>query len=118
MGCIYRLKNSPFWWIKYTGANGRPDDKSSRRTDHATAKDMLNIREGKIAQGVPVTSAVGRLKFKDAADDLVNDFTINRRKSLDEVERRLRLHLRPSLARSHVRDRYTARPEVHHQAAG
>ena len=99
MGCIYRLKNSPYWWIKYTGADGRPQYESSRTTDHAGAKDMLREREGKLAQGVPVTAAVGRLKFKDAAADLVTDFRVNGRKSLDEVERRLRLHLLPFFGR-------------------
>lgn len=99
MGCIYRLKNSPYWWFKYTGADGRPQYESSRSTDHATAKSMLAEREGKLAQGVPVTAAVGRLKFKDAAADVVNDFKINRRKSFDEVERRIRLHLMPFFGR-------------------
>jgi integrase len=99
MGCIYRMKNSPYWWLKYQGVDGRPQYESSRTTDHSAAKDMLREREGRLAQGVPVTSAVGRLKFKDAARDLVNDFTVNRRKSLDEVERRLRLHLLPYFGR-------------------
>jgi len=99
MGCIYRLKNSPFWWLKYVGTDGHPQYESSRSTDHSVAKDILRDREGKLSQGVPVTAAIGKLRFKDAADDLTNDFTINGRKSLDELERRLRLHLLPFFGR-------------------
>ena len=99
MGCVYHLKNSPFWWIKYIGADGRPQYESSRSTDHQTAKTMLAEREGKLAAGVPVTAAVGRLKFKGAAADLLNDFKIHARKSENKVECRLRLHLLPYFGR-------------------
>jgi integrase len=108
MGCIYRLKNSPFWWIKYIGADGKPQYESSKTSDHNAAKDMLKLREGKLAEGVPVTAAVGRLKLKDAAADLVNDFRVNNRKSLDEVERRLRLHLLPYFGRLRMAEIDTA----------
>src|SRR4051794_16982866 len=99
MGCIYKLKNSPYWWLKYIGVDGKPQYESSRSTDHAVAKDILREREGKLAQGVPVTSSIGRLRFKDAAIDLLTDFRVNDRRSLDEVERRLRLHLMPYFGR-------------------
>lgn len=108
MGCIYRMKNSPFWWMKWIGVDGRPQYESSKTTDHKTAKTMLAQREGKVAQGEPVTSAVGRLKFKVAADDLETDFKVHGRKSLDEVERRLRLHLRPFFGRYRMVDITTA----------
>jgi integrase len=35
------------------------------------------------------------VRFEDAAKDLINDYKTNNRKSLDELERRLRLHLEP-----------------------
>jgi integrase len=99
MGCIYRLKNSPFWWLKYTGTNGIPQYESSKTRDYAVAKDLLAIREGKIAVGVPVTAAAGRLTFKEAAADLVNDYKVNQRPTLNVLENRLRLHLMPYFGR-------------------
>jgi integrase len=44
---------------------------------------------------VPITSKTGRVRFEDATKDLINDYTVNNRKSLDELERRLRLHVEP-----------------------
>jgi hypothetical protein len=99
MGCIYKLKRSPFWWIKYIGVDGRPQYESTKSTEHAVAKDTLKLREGKIAEGVPVTSAVSRLKFTDEADNLVNHYKIKGRRTLAELELRLRLHLTPFFGR-------------------
>jgi integrase len=99
VGCIYRMNRSPFYWLKWVGLDGQPQYESSRSADYNTAKTMLAEREGKLAAGVPVTSAIGRLKFRDAAADLETDFRVNGRKSLDEVERRLRLHLLPYFGR-------------------
>jgi integrase len=105
MGCIYRLKDrsgtlrSPFWWIKYVGIDGRPQYGSSRKTDHAEAKELLKLREGKIAEGVPVTAAAGRLKFKEAADDLLTEYQNTGKRSAKELELRLRLHLLPFFGR-------------------
>jgi len=104
VGCLYRMKKSPFWWMKWIGVDGRAQYESSKTTDHKTAKGMLAQREGKVAQGEPVTSAVGRLKFNVAADDLEKDFKTHGRKTLDEVERRLRLHLRPFFGRYRMVD--------------
>jgi integrase len=98
------MKNSPYWWMKWIGVDGRAQYESSKTNDHATAKTMLKQREGKIADGEPVTSAIGRLKFKDAAADLETDFTTNGRKSADEVERRLRLHILPFFGRCRMVD--------------
>jgi integrase len=42
-----------------------------------------------------VTPKVGRLKFEEAAADLLNDYTTNGKKSLVVVERRVRKHLAP-----------------------
>jgi integrase len=53
------------------------------------------LREGDIAKGVPITSKTGRARFEDAARDLINDYKVNRRKSLDELERRIDKHLMP-----------------------
>jgi serine/threonine protein kinase len=56
---------------------------------------LLKLREGAIAKGVPVAPKIGRLRFEDAAQDLVDEYRLNNRDSLDELERRIKLHLKP-----------------------
>jgi len=99
VGCVYRLKKSPFWWMKWIGVDGRPQYESSKTADHQQAKSMLAEREGAIAKGVPITSAAGRLTFKEAAADLLNEYKIKGRRTVQELELRLRLHLLPYFGR-------------------
>ena len=76
------------------------------------ASELLKLREGDGAHGLPVTPKIGRLRFEEAANDLLNEYRTNRRKSLDEVERRIEKHLAPffggrrmaSLTTAHVRE--------------
>jgi integrase len=53
------------------------------------------VREGDVARGLPVTPKIGRLRFDEAADDVLNDYRVNGKRSLDDVKRRLTLHLTP-----------------------
>ena len=92
MGCIY--KRGKTYWIKYS-RDGRGYYESSGSTKHEDAKRLLRLREGDIEKGVPVTPKIGRLRFDEAATDMENEYRINGRKSQADLERRLRLHLRP-----------------------
>lgn len=82
------------WWIQYYRA-GRRYEESARSDRWEVARDLLRNREGDIAKGLPVTAKMGRLKFDDAAADVVTDYRVNGRRSLGEVERRIKLHLGP-----------------------
>jgi integrase len=44
---------------------------------------------------VPITASVGRVTFEEAAADLINEYTTNRRRSLRVVELRVKKHLTP-----------------------
>ncbi len=46
-------------------------------------------------KGVPISPQIGRLLFDDAAKDLITEYTINRRRSLDSIRRRIDLGLTP-----------------------
>jgi len=59
------------------------------------------MREGDAARGVPVTPKIGSVKFSELADDVVNDYRINRRRTLKDLEMRLRHHVLPFFG--HVR---------------
>ncbi len=100
MGCVYRpskgknKKKSGVWWIKYV-RDRKAYYESSNSTTKQDAIDLLKLREGDIVKGVPITPQVGRLTLAEAADDLLAYYRTKGRRSIDEAERRIRLHLRP-----------------------
>ncbi len=82
------------WWLRYY-RNGVRHEESSHSERKGVAVDLLRIREGDISKGLPVSARIGRLKFREAADDMLADYRTNGKRSTDEVERRIRLHLEP-----------------------
>ena len=86
------------WWIRYY-RNGRRHEESSRSTKKQAAIDLPKIREGDVAKGVPISAKVGQLRFREAAGDLMNDYTTNGRRSVRELDGRIRLHLDPFFGR-------------------
>lgn len=104
MGSIYRrkykdkktgkMKESTVWWISYY-RNGVKMRESSESDKISVAKETLKKREGAIADGVPISPSMTRVKFKELATDVVNDYKMNDRASMEETERRFRLHILP-----------------------
>jgi len=92
LGCIY--KRGRIYWIKYSRA-GRGYYESSGSRKHEDAKRLLRLREGDMARGVPVTPRAGRMRFEEAASDLLTEYQVNKRRSADGVQRRVRLGLEP-----------------------
>src|SRR5262245_45461222 len=70
------------WWIRYF-RNGKRHDESSHSTKKGVARDLLRRREGAIADGVPVTAKIYRFSFEDASADLITEYKVNKRRSLD-----------------------------------
>ena len=56
-------KRGPIWWIRYY-RNGKRYEESSGSDKKGVATDLLKVREGDSARGVPVTPKVGRLRFE------------------------------------------------------
>ena len=92
MGQIRKRYNTYF--IRYY-RNGRRYEESTHSSFKKDAVDLLRLSEGDIAKGVPVTPKIGQLRFEEAAQDILADYTTNARRSTNTVERRLRLHLAP-----------------------
>ena len=70
--------------------------RESTQTDNIVkARRILRDREGDVEKGVPISPDVGRITFDDAAVDLLNDYSINRKKTYDDTRRRIRKHLSP-----------------------
>lgn len=82
------------WWIRYY-KNGRRYEESSGSTKESDARSLLRLREGDIERGVAITPKVGRIRFDEAVKDVLNDYRTNRKRSLDDVERRIEKHLTP-----------------------
>lgn len=102
MGSIFRRKHRKkgkvyfgnVVWIQYSRA-GRKIRESSGSTKEAEARKLLNLREGMVAQGVPLTQKTNTAKMNELFQDVVNDWKINKRRSVDGLERRLKLHILP-----------------------
>jgi integrase len=92
MGAI--RKRGGTYHIRYF-RNGRRYEESAHTGNWEKANRLLKLREGAAAQGQPVTPQIGRLTFDDAADEFERDYRVNKRRSGDYAERRLKLHLRP-----------------------
>lgn len=87
-------RQSKVWWIRYY-RSGRRHEESSGSTKKGDAERLLRLREGDVAKGLPVSAKVGRLRFDEAAADVVADYKANGRASTSDVEARIRLHLEP-----------------------
>jgi integrase len=92
MGSIYQ--RGGVLWIKYY-RNGVPMRESSGSDKEKVAKDLLRQREGDIARGVPVTPQTNRVTLSELLDDVLTDYRVNGRKSLETVTYYIDGHVRP-----------------------
>lgn len=104
MGYVYKRKTKDketgeirewsIWWIKYY-RDGKAIRESSGSEKESYAKNLLKLREGDVARGIPVTPKMGRVKFDELARDVTTNYQINKKRSLGHVQRRLQKHLLP-----------------------
>jgi hypothetical protein len=71
MGMTYQ--RGAVWWVKYY-RNGRPIRESSGSIKESNAINLLKLREGDIAHGLPVNPKLNRIRFDEAADDLKTEY--------------------------------------------
>ena len=72
------------WWIRYY-RDGRRFEESAKTDKYEKARDMLKQKEGDVANGVPFSPAMGRMKFEEAMTDLETEYTVNKRDSPERV---------------------------------
>ena len=87
MGMIY-LRGMTYW-IKYY-RDGKPYRESSKSDKEGDAKRLLKLREGQIVKGEFMGLAVEKVRFGELAEDFINDYKINSRKSLSRASRSLK----------------------------
>jgi len=90
MGSIYQRGKT--FWIKYY-RNGKPYRESSNSHKESDAKRLLRLREGQIAEGKFYGLKAEKTTFDELAEDLITDYKMNDKKSLDRAMRSVS-HLR------------------------
>jgi integrase len=60
------------------------------------AERLLDLRKGNAERGMPQAPRAGRLTFAQAMTDVVNDYKLRQRRSLRDLEGRIRNHLMPA----------------------
>lgn len=96
-GSVCKRHDSPYWWIKWyrDGRAFRESTNTSKKTD---AQGLLAKRLGSVARGEAVSPSFDKLTFKDAANDVINDYLANGKRSIDGLRRRITKHLEPYFA--------------------
>lgn len=90
MGSIYKRGN--VYWIKYYRA-GKPYLESTHSEKESEAKRLLKLREGQVAEHRFPGLRVEKIRFEELAEDFLNDYWVNGKRSLDRAERSLK-HLK------------------------
>jgi integrase len=103
MGSLYRPKykdrhgqerESSVWWIQYY-SRGQKTRESTKTTDYDDAKEFLKSKEGEAADRGPVFFTSKRITFAELAKDELNDYKINKRRSVKDLKTRLDCHVLP-----------------------
>ena len=90
-----RVPRTQNWFIRYYDASGKAHDESTGSTKIGVAKALLHEREAAKGRGEPVGAHIGRLSYNDAVKAVEDDYAMNGRRTVDDVKRRVRLHLTP-----------------------
>ncbi len=93
-GSILRMKGSAALWIKYH-RNGTPIRESAHTTKVKEAEKLLRARLATISTGTYVGPKLEKVRTSELADDLIREYRINGRKSIDDLKARWALHLNP-----------------------
>jgi integrase len=88
------MKGSSSLWIKYH-RNGIPIRESARTTKRKEAEKLLRTRLAAICTGTFAGLKIEKVCTSELADDLIREYRVNRRKSIDDLQARWKLHLEP-----------------------
>jgi hypothetical protein len=86
-GHIY--KRGSIYWIKYY-RGGKPYYESTKSIKETDAKRLLRQRLGQISEGRFFGLRPERVRFEELAQDFLNDYRINGKRSLDKADRSVR----------------------------
>ena len=83
---LYRRPDSAIWWISYKDATGKRIRMSTGTTDKVEAQRVLDDRRGRVVRGEPVAPKAHKVTVGELADDLMTEYRINGRRSLERLE--------------------------------
>jgi integrase len=83
MGMIYLRGDT--WWVKYY-RDGKPYRESAKTEKETEAKRFLQRREGQVVEGKFEGLKVEKVTYEDLKKDLINDYELNAKRSLDRAE--------------------------------
>ena len=78
-------KRGSVWWMSFT-YNGGQYRRSTETEDRKLAQRIFDKLKGEIAEGKHYGLNIEKVVFEDLKTDLVNDYKLNSRKSLDRAE--------------------------------
>src|SRR5262249_51961542 len=93
-GSVFQREDSPYWYIGYSVA-GRIVRKNTHLLKEKDASKLLDSRLGAIANGDTLPCDVSRTTVAELLELVHTDYKVNALKSLDDMERRTRLHIAP-----------------------
>jgi len=96
MGMLYKRGNT--WWFKYYRDGVPIRESAGKGAGEKAARSLLKRREGDVERAVPVSPKVGRITVDEALAAVVTDFRVNGKRTLDDVEQRIRSHLLPAFS--------------------
>ena len=93
-GHAIAIRERPIWWIKYQ-VGGRPAVRQLREQQEEGRRRSAQRARRRGGPG-PAEHREGRqVRFDEAADDYLNEYRTNRRRSLETVKGRIENHLKP-----------------------
>src|SRR5215469_7806476 len=96
-GSIYKQPKSPFWWLRFYRA-GKQYRMSSGTENRRRAEALLRRKLAEIATDTFIEPASDRVLIEELAGNLMTEYKANGRKSLDDLEARWKLHIKPAFA--------------------
>lgn len=85
MGSVFKQKNGKSWSIQYY-RNGKCYRECTHTEKKSEAEKILKLREGQIVQGHFTGLKAEKTLFDELAKDLIVDYEINARKSIDRAK--------------------------------
>jgi len=99
---LYKRSNSSVWWMCFTH-NGQQYRRSTETEDRKLAQRIFDKLKGEIAEGKHHWVSSERSDFEDLAQDLIDDYKLNSRKSLDRASLSIK-HLSSFFSGTKVKD--------------
>src|SRR4029453_13995918 len=95
MGSVYRPTGRTKYVIKYY-RDGVPIVERTDAETEKQARQLLRQRETDVLdRALPIALSIGKVRWEEAVEDLATDYSNKDRRSWDDTQRRLTLHLTP-----------------------